>query len=199
MTDPGVMRALGRASETTDPALRRLWVVAAIEALLGRRFVIVGGVAVDLHTGSYRPTDIDLIGSLSSSDRASLADAGFVEHGSRHVAWAPPGDTPILIEFPAASLDADYELIELEPGTTVAVIDLTGLLVDRLIQATHPNSVSFDDAVSLVAAVADDVDWAALAGRLRARPEAEYLGLVGTTMRVLRRAGLTDEARLFAE
>ena len=101
------------------------------------------------------------------------------------------------MEFPAATLESDFDLIELEPGVTVAVINLVGLLVDRLIQATHPNSVSFDDAVALVVAVADEVDWAALAEISRARPEAGYIGLLETTADVLDAAGLSDEAALF--
>ena len=42
-----------------DPA-RPLLVAAAINQALGRSYIIVGGVAVDLHTGAYHPTDIDL-------------------------------------------------------------------------------------------------------------------------------------------
>lgn len=189
--------ALDRAREASDPALRRLWVVAAIECLLDRRLVIVGGVAVDLYTGTYRPTDIDVIGSLSRSDRAALREAGFAEHGSRHVAWAPPEGKPILVEFPSAVLDADYELIELEPGVNVAVISLAGLVLDRLLQATHPNTASLDDAVALVTVVHQDVDWRELAREIRSRPDAAYLGLVETTVEVLTRAGLDDEAAFF--
>lgn len=189
--------ALERADATDDPALRRLWVVAAIEALLDTRLVIVGGTAVDLHTGSYRPTDVDVIGSVSKADRAILHEAGFTDHGSRHVAWTSSGGETVLVEFPSSTLDSDYELIELEPGTTVAVIALRGLVIDRLTQATHPNRVSFDDAVALVAAVAEDVDWAAVAEEVHARPDATYLGLADVAAAVLTHAGLTDEATLF--
>ena len=189
--------ALDTAGATDDPALRRLWVVAAIEALLDTRFVIVGGVAVDLHTGSYRPTDIDLIGSITKADRTVLHEAGFVDHGSRHIAWTPPSGETVLVEFPSRTLDSDYELIELEPGVTVAVISMTGILIDWLIQATHPNSVSFDDAVALAAAVGDDVDWPNLAAELRSLPEAEYLGLMSVTADVLTRAGMDEQSELF--
>lgn len=189
--------ALERARDSDDPTLRRLWVVASIEALLDARLVIVGGAAVDLHTGSYRPTDVDVIGSVSKADRAVLRNAGFRERGSRHVAWSSPTGEEVLVEFPSATLDGDYELIELEPGVTVAVIDLRGLVMDRLVQATHPNSVSFDDAVALFVAVADDVDWVGFAEDVRARPDAAYLGLVDTASSVLLRAGLTEEAALF--
>jgi hypothetical protein len=191
------IHALGRAEEATDPAMQRLWVVAGIEALLDRRFVIVGGVAVDLHTGTYRPTDVDVIGSLSRADRRRLHEAGFAEYGSRHLAWSPTSGPPVLVEFPSSKLDADYDLIELEPGVTVAVIDLAGLVIDRLIQATHPNSVSFDDAVALVTAVHDDVDWGGLSDAIRARPDAAYLRLGEVTAAVLVRAGLAEEAALF--
>lgn len=189
--------ALERADATDDQALRRLWVVAAIEALLDTRLVIVGGTAVDLHTGSYRPTDVDVIGSVSKTDRKILREAGFTEHGSRHVAWSSSGGETVLVEFPSSTLDSDYELIELEPGFTVAVIALRGLLIDRLIQATHPNRLSFDDAVALVVAVAEDVNWAEVAAEISGRPDAAYLGLADTTAAVLARAGLVDEARLF--
>ena len=185
------------AEATAEPVRRRLWVVAAIDALLDTRMVIVGGAAVDLHTGSYRPTDVDLIGSVSRKDRETLIAGGFTEIGSRHVAWMATDGETVLVEFPAATLDSDFDLIELEPGVTVAVINLVGLLVDRLIQATHPNSVSFDDAVALVAAVADEVDWAALSELMRARPDAAYIGLLETTAAVLDTAGHPDEAMLF--
>jgi hypothetical protein len=189
--------ALERAEEATEPALQRLWVVAAIEATLDTRLVIIGGVAVDLHTGTYCPTDVDVIGSLSKADRRQLHEAGFVEYGSRHVAWSPRSGPPVLVEFPSSTLDADYDLIELEAGVTVAVIDLRGLLIDRLLQATHPNSVSFDDAVALVAAVSDEVDWTSLATEVNARPDATYLGLSEVTAAVLVRAGLAELAALF--
>lgn len=189
--------ALGRADATDDPALRRLWVVAAIEALLDTRLVIVGGTAVDLHTGSYRPTDVDVIGSVSKADRAILREAGFIEHGSRHVAWSSSDGEAVLVEFPSSTLDSDYELIELEPGITVAVIALRGLVIDRLIQATHPNRVSFDDAVALVVAVSEDVEWASVAEEVLARPDAAYLGLGEVATAVLTHAGLIDEATLF--
>lgn len=199
MTSDRAEHAFARAAATNDPALRRLWVVAAIEALLDTRFVIVGGAAVDLHTGSYRPTDVDLVGSVTAADRVRLIDAGFTEYGSRHVAWCSPDGANVLVEFPASHLDADFEVIELEPGVTVAVIGLEGLLIDRLIQATSPNTVALDDAVALAAAVADDVDWSALAASIRSRPDAPYLGLVQTAATVLARAGLDDAAGLFRD
>jgi len=189
--------ALNMAEATADPVRRRLWVVAAIDALLSTRMVIVGGAAVDLFTGSYRPTDIDLIGSVSREDRETLAAGGFTEVGSRHVAWTATDGETVLVEFPASSLESDFDLIELAPGVTVAVITLEGLVVDRLIQATHPNSVSFDDAVALVAAVAEGMDWAALSEIIRARPEAAFIGLLETTADVLDAAGLSDKAALF--
>lgn len=185
------------ADADTDPVRRRLWVVAAIDALLDTRTVIVGGAAVDLYTGSYCPTDIDLIGSVSRKDRERLVAGGFTTVGSRHVAWTATNGETVLVEFPASNLEGDFDLIELEPGVTVAVITLAGLLVDRLIRATHPNSVSFDDAVALVAAVADEVDWVALSRIMAARPDAAYIGLLETTVSVLDAAGLPDEAALF--
>lgn len=191
--------ALRRADQATDPALRRLWVVAAIDAILGRTFVIVGGTAVDLYTGQYNPTDIDLVGSVSKSERAAIVAAGFLESGGRHIAWTASDGMTVLVEFPGTDLDSSFDLIELEHGVTVAVVSLTGLVIDRMIQATHPNSVSFDEAVALTVAVADDADWQEIAESVRSRTDATYLGLVETARRVLVAGGLDRIAdRFFA-
>lgn len=47
---------LNRADAETDPVLRGLWLVSAIDAIVERPVFLVGGTAVDLHTGGYEPT-----------------------------------------------------------------------------------------------------------------------------------------------
>ena len=84
MTGPAAeLLARALALPPQDPA-RPLLVAAAINEALGRSYIIVGGVAVDLHTGAYHPTDIDLIGDpLGPGDTQAaplrsrgLSDAG---------------------------------------------------------------------------------------------------------------------------
>ena len=61
---------LRRASEANiESTERKLLTAAAFSEAALEHAVLVGGTAVELHTGSYRPTDIDLVGySRSGSD-----------------------------------------------------------------------------------------------------------------------------------
>lgn len=45
---------------------------------------------MDLHTGGYQPTDVDIVGVVIADDRLALVDAGFVETGGRHLRWDYP-------------------------------------------------------------------------------------------------------------
>ncbi|MCL1588396.1 MAG: hypothetical protein M3092_08255 [Actinomycetia bacterium] len=179
------LRELEAAEREHDPMVRRLWLVAAIQAIVPRPVFLVGGSAVDLHTGSYRPTDIDLVGAVGVADRVALIDAGFVESGGRHVKWVFSDGSAELVEFPESRLDGTFERITLSEDTAINVITVESLIVDRINQATDGMSVTFDEAVRLVIAVGDRVDWAAIASELAGRPDAIYLGSIGRARDVL--------------
>ena len=154
--------------------------------------ILVGGAAVDLHTGGYNPTDIDLVGALSADDRQTLVDAGFQRVGSRHFRWMFPDGSQELVEFPDSVLDGDVVEIELTDGVTVNVISMESLVVDRLEQATDRTLVTFEEAVRLVAAVATDVDWNVVTDNIRARPLRQPLERI--TRKVLEDLGERDLA-----
>jgi len=193
MTLPG-RSELEAAGREPDPTKRRLWLVAAVQAIVSRPVFLVGGSAVDLHTGSYLPTDIDLVGAVSAADRVALIDAGFVETGGRHLQWTFPDGDIALVEFPESRLDGSFERIALSEDVAINVITAESLIVDRIHQATDGTLVTFDEAVRLVTAVGDRVDWALVAHDLASRPEAIYLGSVSRTRDVLASAGMDDVA-----
>jgi hypothetical protein len=165
--DEFIARALER--EPDDP-IRPLLIGAAINLALGRSFVIVGGTAVNFHTGVYQPTDIDFVGPTPDlTERQKLIDLGFDPDG-RHLVLRPPGGGPsIPIEFPSEELlpfitDRTDE-VEVADGVTVEVISLNDLLMDRVVQATDGTPVTNDDAVRLAVAAYAQIDWSSLEDR----------------------------------
>jgi hypothetical protein len=190
--------APGRAELTTadseaDPSLRRLWLVAAIDAIVARPVFLVGGAAVDLHTGGYQPTDVDLVGVVTAQDRIALVDAGFVETGGRHLRWDYPDGKSELVEFPESTLDGSFERIQLSDEVLVSVITVESLVVDRIVQATDGTDVTFDEALRLIVATADRadrVDWLGVAADIKARPDTPYLGSMDKAYELLLAAGL---------
>ncbi len=189
MNQPG-LRELEAAEREHDPMVRRLWLVAAIQAIVPRPIFLVGGSAVDLHTGSYRPTDIDIVGAVGSADRVALIEVGFVESGGHHLKWVFSDGSNELVEFPESHLDGTFERIALSEDIAINVITVESLIVDRINQATDGTSVTFDEAVRLVIAVGDRADWAAIAADLASRPEAIYLGSIRWARDVLLGAGM---------
>lgn len=177
------------ANAEPDPTRRRLWLLAAVQSIVARPVFLVGGAAVDLYTGSYRPTDIDIVGVISQDDLVALVAAGFVETGTRHLRWDYPDGTYELVEFPESTLDGDFMRIELSSETYVNVISLESLVVDRFHQATDGTPVTFDDAVRLVVATADRVDWPTVSMTITSRPDAEFLGTVAVANAILLAAG----------
>ncbi len=65
------------AHSEKNAILRSLWLAKAADYAIKGRAVLVGGTAVNLHTGSYRPTDIDMCALLDASDRQALVELGF--------------------------------------------------------------------------------------------------------------------------
>ena len=57
-------RALNRADQATDEIDGSFWLATAANHAISRGAVLVGGAAVNLHTGVYKPTDVDLCACL---------------------------------------------------------------------------------------------------------------------------------------
>ncbi len=193
MSSPGEAQ-LNRAGTEPDRVLRRLWLVSAIDAIVERPVFLVGGAAVDLHTGSYQPTDVDIVGVVTPNDRRSLLEAGFLETGGRHIRWDYPDGTSEFVEFPESTLDGGFERIALSEEVTVNVIDVESLLVDRVTQATDGSDATFDEALRLIVATADRADWHSVALALRARPDSRYLGSIDKAHELLLAAAMPEIA-----
>ena len=185
---------LGRADREEDPALRRLWLVAAVDTIVARPVFLVGGAAVDLHTGSYGPTDVDLVGVVTSEDREALVRAGFVETGGRHLRWDYRDGTSEFVEFPASNLGGSFEQIQLSDTVTMSVITVESLVVDRIVQATDGTDVTFDEARRLIVAASDRVDWPAVVAEINADPETPYLGSRDKASELLIACGMRETA-----
>ena len=57
-------KALDRAEQSTNEVERSVWLAKAADHAISREAVLIGGAAVNLHTGVYKPTDIDLFAYL---------------------------------------------------------------------------------------------------------------------------------------
>lgn len=185
--------ALEGANNAVDATTRRLWLLCAIELIVDRSLTLVGGAAVDVHTGSYRPTDVDIVGVVGANEREALIEAGFEETGGRHLKWTPTEGDPVWIEFPESHLDGTYITVNLADTYAVRVISLESLVIDRMVQATDGTDVTFDEAVRLVAAT-DDVDWDVVVADIALRRDTAYLKLHDMIRRVLAAAGRRDLA-----
>lgn len=159
---------LRRASEASAGSTeRKLLTAAAFSEAALENAVLVGGTAVELHTGSYRPTDIDLVGSTRPGSAEILVELGFVRKG-RHWLFAFSDGETLAIEVPGERLD-DYAIevplvIDLGHGE-LAVIGLNDLMMDRLLQATGGELVTMDEAIRLAVAAYERIDWEGLAAR----------------------------------
>ena len=172
-TDAGELlrRASSQARSTTQ---RKLLVAAAFSMVALENAVVVGGVAAELHTHSYRPTDIDLVGYRRRDHSRSLNELGFRKEG-RHWLYSFDDGETLAVEVPSDRLD-DFAvepplIVSLNPGQ-VAVISLNDLMMDRLLQATGGEPVTFDEAVRLAVATYQRIAWAELEQRATAA-EAE--------------------------
>lgn len=159
---------LGRASEASIGSTeRKLLTAAAFSEAALENAVLVGGTAVELHTGSYQPTDIDLVGNTRPGSDAILVRLGFVRDG-RHWLFTFSDGESLAIEVPGDRLHG-YALeapraIDLAPGR-LAVISLNDLMMDRLLQATGGEPVTMDEAVRLATAAYERIDWENLSAR----------------------------------
>ncbi|MEA2009638.1 MAG: hypothetical protein U9N78_02935 [Actinomycetota bacterium] len=179
------------ANAPPDSVKRHLLVVAAVEAIIGRPVVLVGGAAVNVVTGTYYPTDLDLVASVSAADREKLVSAGFdwAGVGHRHLSLTLPDDEVILVEFPDSVLDTVFppEQIEVDPGVFVSVISLNDLVMDRLRQATDGTIVTLDAAIDLTSVAYASIDWSWLEER-STLPELTAIGVPDALVAVRRGA-----------
>lgn len=186
MTDPiRSAAALKRAADTSDEIERSVWLAVAADAAIRRTAVLVGGAAVNLYTGSYRPTDVDLCAHLDPEDRESMSEIGFVRLQGDHFAYTFEDGERWLLEFPDSEVDGDVQVLEIDPDHQMMVITLESLIVDRIQQATDGTGTTFDEALRLWVAVVDRADWPKVESDLAGRDALEPgLGLLTTYQRL---------------
>lgn len=178
--------ALARAERQSDEIDRTVWLAKAVDHAIKSHAVLVGGSAVNLHTGSYRPTDIDMCAYLDEADRRALRDLGFEQSHGDHFAYTFTEGERWLIEFPDSQVDGDVMTVELDVGETLNVISVESLVVDRLLQATDGTRVTFDEAVRLSYAVLEHADWDRIEIDIRQRSQIDpSLSLFETYERVI--------------
>jgi hypothetical protein len=161
--------ALRRAERGPNELDRSLWLARAAGHAIEGRAVLVGGAAVNMHTQSYRPTDIDMCAHLDESDRQALQDVGFQHQRGDHFSFEFADGEEWLLEFPSSQVDGDVSVVALDDDETLEVISRESLIVDRVLQATDGTSVTFDEALRLLVAVFHDADWARVDQDVRER------------------------------
>jgi len=170
-----------------DAMLRILWLAKAADYGIKDRAVLVGGAAVNLHTGSYRPTDVDMCAFLDASDRQALVELGFTNSQGDHFEYQFEDGELWLLEFPDSQVDGDVSMIQLSAEDTLSVIRLESLIVDRLLQATDGTRITFEEAVRLCVAAHRTTDWNWVGAEIGRRDSLEPgLGLSDAHDRVLR-------------
>jgi len=161
---------LARASAAAPGSIeRQLLVAAAFCEVALDDAVLVGGTAVHLYTGSYRPTDIDLVGYWQDGYQERLAALGFTRSGRHWLIRFGDGEA-IGVEVPdhrLFELAADRPvMLDLNPGK-LAVISVNDLMIDRLLAATGGEPITFDEALRLAVAAYASISWTALEDRSR--------------------------------
>jgi len=192
---PEAVSLLARASTAAPHSIERELLVAAAfcEAALDGG-VLVGGAAADLYTGSYRPTDIDLVGHWQDGYQERLAVLGFTRSGRHWLIGFSDGET-LAVEVPADRLfelaAESPDVIDLDPGR-LAVITIDDLMMDRLLAATGGEPVTFEEAVRLAVAAHASISWAKLEDRSRDAAATGTLagGILPTVLRRVRRAAV---------
>lgn len=189
MRDPTrASAALRRADAAADEIGRTLWLAKAADHGVSGLAVLVGGAAVNLHTGSYVPTDVDMCAYLDEADRLSLASLGFRHVQGDHFEFTFADGERWLVEFPDTEVDGTTTTLLLDDGELLQVISLESLLVDRFLQATDGSRVTFEEALRLMVAVLDRADWATVEADLLRREASGTSGLLDAYERVRGRA-----------
>jgi hypothetical protein len=165
-------KALRQAAAEPDEIRRSLWLARAADLAVKANAVLVGGAAVNLHTGSYRPTDVDMCAYLDRADRASLTSLGFRYLQGDHFSYTFPDGERWLLEFPYSQVDGSVSVIELGNSETLNVISVESLIIDRVQQATDGAAGTFDEAVRLCVAVFRRADWPTVQREIEKRDSA---------------------------
>lgn len=160
-----VAELLGRAiAEAPDRPARYLVAGAAANRLSAQPLVLTGSAAHFIHTGLPRRAPVELLGSLSHTDRQRFANAGLdADHGGftyhrggstlRFVVDAPLGD---LLKAPQR-----FEIMDVG----VPVVSSTDLMLDRALRALDGTRASREEAAHLAIACHGSIDWYRLAER----------------------------------
>ena len=190
MRDPeSAKRALERAEQSTDEIDRSVWLAKAADYAISRDAVLVGGAAVNLHTASYKPTDIDLCAYLDEEDRVELDRLGFKRVQGDHFLYTFLDGEKWPVEFPESVVDGDVMRISLDQDEVLTVISTESLVLDRVRQATDRTGVTFDEAVRLCRAVMQTADWDLIASKVQEEDrQTPLLRLKETYERILSRA-----------
>jgi len=159
-------RALDRAEQATDEIDRSVWLAKAADHAISRDAVLVGGAAVNLHTGVYKPTDVDLCAHLDEEDRTQLDRLGFKHLQGDHFLYTFRDGEKWPVEFPDSVVDGDVIHLSLDTGELLLVISTESLVLDRVRQATDRTDVTFNEAVRLCRAVKDTADWVSIESRI---------------------------------
>lgn len=153
-----------------------LFAAAAFDALVEHPQILVGGAAQVVHTRQQRPTDIDLVGSITPRDVEALAEAGFEKQG-RHWVYAWKRPEGIDVEVPDSVLLGEDPPIEVDVGGhPLRVISLHDLMMDRLVQATDRHPTTWEEAVDLAKATYARIDWPVVRARCMVK-RREDIGL----------------------
>lgn len=182
-------RALERAEQARDEIDRSVWLAKAADYAISRNAVLVGGTAVNLHTASYRPTDIDLCAYLDGDDRKELDRLGFKHIQGDHFLYTFRNGEKWPVEFPDSVVDGDVMRVSLDADDVLTVISTESLVLDRVRQATDRSDVTFNEAVRLSRAVIQTADWALIESQVREEDrKAPLMRLMETFERVMAKA-----------
>ena len=160
-------------SEIGGETVRSLWLAKAADYAITDRASLVDGAAVNLHTGSYKPTAVDLCARLDESDREALVQIGFRHFQGDHFSYLFVDGQEWLLEFPDSQVDGDVMTIRLSPDDLLSVIRPESLIVDRVLLATDRTRITYDEALRLCLALFDKADWQVVSDDIRTRDSLE--------------------------
>ncbi len=184
----GARTSLARADAAIDEIDRTIWLAKAMDYAIRAKAVLVGGAAVNLYTGSYRPTDVDMCAYLDETDRSSLRDLGFHHFAGDHFAFTFTDGEEWLVEFSESFVDGDVMDVILDGAEPLTVISLESLIVVRIRQATDGTAVTFEEAVRLLLATEDTANWPAVGRQIASEDRTSpHLNLQSTYDRIAQR------------
>lgn len=155
-------KLIREAAEIEDPLKRQMTVSAIIATELekkGTAVVLVGGSAVEFYTAAnYLTRDMDFIANHTDHVKETMLGLGFKSHGGT---WHLP-DSSILVEFPPGPLEGDWDRtqeVTLSNGTSIKVIGIEDIILDRANAATHWQDRSEEWVLNMITSRYEDIDW----------------------------------------